>query len=105
MTNVDVDVLRKKIDSGEKIVIIDVRTPQELARGKIENSINIPLDFFEDNIEKKVPSKNENVYLYCLSGSRSIIAVEIMKQKGYKNIFNVISGMLAWRAKGFSVTS
>lgn len=99
--NIQVDVLKRKIDSGGKIVIVDVRTPIEIARGKIEGSISIPLDFFEDSIEKKVPDKKENVYLYCLSGSRSIIAAQIMERKGYKNVFNVLSGMLAWRAKGY----
>lgn len=101
MINVQAENLKEKIDSREKIVVIDVRTPMEIARGKIEGSVSIPLDFFEDSIEKKVPDKNENVYLYCLSGSRSIIAAQIMERKGYKNVFNVLSGMLAWRAKGY----
>ena len=105
MVNVGVGELKKKIDSGAKIIILDVRTPQELVRGKIENSINLPLDFFEDNIDKSVPDKNENVYLFCLSGSRSLFAAEIMSRKGYKNVFNVTSGMLAWRAKGYPVIS
>lgn len=103
MINISVDELNKKINSKEKIVIIDVRTPGELTRGRISGAINIPLDFFEDNIEEKVSDKNENVYLYCLSGSRSLIAAELLTRKGYKNIFNVVSGMLAWRAKGYPV--
>lgn len=101
MVNVQVDVLKKKIDAAEKIIIIDVRTPMEVSRGKIENSVNIPLDFFESEIERKVKDKNAEVYLYCLSGSRSIIAAQIMERKGYKNVFNVLSGLLAWRAKNY----
>ena len=101
MVNIQADDLKRKIDAGEKVVIVDVRTPMEVVRGKIENSINIPLDFFEDSIEKKVPNKNGNVYLYCLSGSRSIMATQIMERKGYENVFNVLSGMLSWRAKGY----
>ncbi|MBP9716553.1 MAG: rhodanese-like domain-containing protein [Candidatus Levybacteria bacterium] len=101
MRNVQVDELKIKIDSGEKITIIDVRMPVEVARGKIENSINLPLDFFESEIEGKVKDKNAGVYLYCLSGGRSIIAAQIMERKGYKNVFNVISGLLAWRSKGY----
>ncbi|MBI4097906.1 MAG: rhodanese-like domain-containing protein [Candidatus Levybacteria bacterium] len=101
--NVAAQDLKNKIDSGEKVVIVDVRTPAELVRGRITGAINIPLDFFEDSIEKKVPDKNANVYLYCLSGSRSILAAKIMEQKGYKNVFNLLSGLLGWRAKGFSL--
>lgn len=101
MVNIQVDELKRKIDSGEKITIIDVRTPMEVTRGKIENSLNLPLDFFESEIERKVKDKNSEVYLYCLSGSRSIMAAQIMEQKGYKNVFNVLSGLLAWRSKGY----
>jgi rhodanese-related sulfurtransferase len=99
--NISVEDLKQRIDSGEKITLIDVRTPQELTRGKIDGAINIPLDFFESEIENKVKDKNTNVYLYCLSGSRSIMATQIMERKGYKNVFNVLSGLLAWRAKGY----
>lgn len=101
MVNVQVDDLKRKIDSGDKVTIIDVRTPMEVSRGKIENSVNIPLDFFDSEIELKVKDKDTNVYLYCLSGSRSIMAAQIMERKGYKNVFNVLSGLLAWRAKGY----
>lgn len=101
MVNIQVDELKRKIDSGEKITIIDVRTPMEVARGKIENSLNIPLDFFESEIERKVKDKNSEVYLHCLSGSRSLIAAQIMERMGYKNVFNVLSGLLAWRSKGY----
>ncbi len=99
--NVQAEDLKKKIDSGEKITIIDVRTPMEVVRGKIENSLNLPLDFFNSEIEKKVKDKNSEVYLFWLSGSRSLIAAQIMDRKGYKNVFNIISGLLAWRSKGY----
>lgn len=105
MINVNVEDLKEKIDNGEKIVLIDVRTPAEVSRGKIDGSINIPLDTFENDIENKVSDKNENVYLYCLSGSRSQVAAEIMDRKEYKNVFNVISGMLAWRVKGYPINN
>lgn len=101
MVNIQAEDLKRKIDSGEKIIIIDVRTPMEVTRGKIEGSINIPLDFIDSEIEGKVKDKNSEVYLYCLSGSRSIMAAQIMERKGYKNVFNVLSGLLAWRAKGY----
>lgn len=99
--NINVEELKRKIDLGEKITIIDVRTPMEVSRGKIEGSINIPLDFFDSEIESKVKDKNSEVYLYCLSGGRSIMAAQIMERKGYKNVNNVISGLLAWRSKSY----
>lgn len=101
MKNIQAEELKNKIDSGDKLLIIDVRNPQELARGKIDNSINISLDNFENEIGKKVIDQKEAVYLYCLSGSRSYVAAQIMDGMGYKNVYNLVSGMLAWRSKHY----
>ncbi len=103
MTNIDAKDLKVKLDSGDELIIIDVRNTQELNRGKIENSVNVPLDNFENEIENKVPDKNSEVYLYCLSGARSEIAAQIMDNLGYKNVNNLNSGMLAWRNNHFPV--
>lgn len=99
MNSINSDELKNKLDNREKITIIDVRNPQELSRGRIENSINVPLDNFDFEIEVKVPDKNAQIYLYCLSGSRSIIAAQIMEKLGYKNVFNLTHGLLEWRIK------
>jgi rhodanese-related sulfurtransferase len=105
MKNINAEELMKKIDLGEKMTIIDVRTAPELARGKIEGSINIPLDVFEKDIETRISDKEESVYLYCLSGSRSEMAAQIMDSKGYKNVFNLTSGLLAWRGKNYPLVT
>jgi phage shock protein E len=105
MKSIDAQDLKNKIDKKENIVIIDVRTPQELSRGKIAGSINIPLDSFENEIDSHVTDKNENIYLYCLSGSRSIMASQIMDRKGYQNVFNLTSGLLAWRNKNYPLVA
>jgi len=101
MTNINAEDLKEKIDSGDELIIIDVRNKQELQRGKIEKSINIPLDNFENEVKEKVSDKNAEVYVYCLSGSRSMLAAQIMESMGYKNVYNLVSGMLAWRIKHF----
>ncbi len=81
------------------IVLLDVRTEHEYTRGHIEGSVNIPLQDLPEIIEDKIPDKKSIVYVYCLSGSRSIEAVTQMKKLGYKNVFSMISGLLAWRMK------
>jgi adenylyltransferase/sulfurtransferase len=100
---ISVETVKNAIDNGDNVTIVDVRTPDEVTKGKIKNSINIPLDDFENNIEKRIPNKKQTVYVYCLSGSRSAMALQIMEQKGYKSAFSMTSGMLAWRAKKFPV--
>lgn len=94
------DVQKKK-----SIIILDVRTPHEYTRGNIKGSVNIPLDSVAEGVEKKFSDKNKTYYVYCLSGSRSVFAVDQMIKLGYKNAKSMTSGLLAWRAKGFPLTS
>ncbi len=54
-----------------------------------------------ENAEKILKDKKQTIYIYCLSGSRSIQATESLRKMGYENAFNVKSGLLAWRAKRY----
>lgn len=94
---IDARDVYKKIQAKEDFVLLDVRTSMEFSGGRIAGSINLPVDQVQDLVEKILPDKEKTVYVYCLSGSRSIAAVEIMRQLGYKNVFSVISGLMAWR--------
>jgi rhodanese-related sulfurtransferase len=93
--------LKKIIDTNPEIILLDVRTTGEYVRGKIAKSINLPVDEVANEIEKIIPDKNAFVYVYCLSGSRSVYGVEEMIMLGYKNVFNLTNGLLAWRIAGF----
>jgi rhodanese-related sulfurtransferase len=99
---IDVREVYKKIQANENnFILLDVRTPEEFFRGRISKSINVPLDQISEKIETVVPDKNKTVYVYCLSGSRSAQAVTKLEQLGYKNTYDMISGMLAWRVYKF----
>lgn len=91
------------MDAKESFVLLDVRTEGEYARAKLAGSINIPLDKVTCDIQDVVPKKDTKVYVYCLSGSRSVHAVDAMTRMGYTNVFNMSHGLLGWRAKYFPV--
>jgi rhodanese-related sulfurtransferase len=95
--------VKKSIDKKEACILLDVRTPGEYARGKIAGSINLPVDKVDCDVLKVVPDKSAKVYVYCLSGSRSVHAVDVMVKLGYTNVFDMEHGLLAWRAKYFPV--
>lgn len=101
ISEVDAEDLKKALDEKSEGIVIDVRTPGEYGRGNIKGSINLPVDEVAAKIEKILPDKDKAIYVYCLSGSRSTQAVEIMMKLGYKNVFSVKSGLLAWRAKHY----
>jgi phage shock protein E len=97
-SQIDVREVFKKIQAEDKdFVLLDVRTPGEYSRERIAGSINLPVDLVVERIEAIVPNKNIITYVYCLSGSRSIGAVAEMKDMGYKRVYNMVSGLLAWR--------
>ncbi len=100
---ISTEELYKKIQQKEDIKIIDVRTEEEYQQGHIKESINIPLDIIESEIEKQVPDKNAQIYLICRSGGRSAMAQELLFGKKYQNAKNVSGGMLEWQEKGFPV--
>ena len=103
--NVEVDVLKKALDGKEPVVILDVRTEAEYAKSHIAGSVHLPLEQVGQIIAELVPDKNSEVYVYCLSGSRSVYAVDQMTKMGYTNVFNVTSGLLAWRGKQYPLVS
>jgi rhodanese-related sulfurtransferase len=85
----------------EDFVIIDVRTPEEYADGHIENAIN--LDYyskaFEDELNKL--DRNKIYLIYCRSARRSGMALDTMKELGFTKVYNMLGGIIQWKAEGF----
>ncbi|RTY90638.1 rhodanese-like domain-containing protein [Flavobacterium sp. GT3R68] len=76
---------------NDKCIIVDSRKPTEYEAERIENALNIPLDTVNSNLDS-VP-KNDNFYLHCAGGYRSVIMASILKSRGYHNMVNVEKGM------------
>jgi len=97
------ELVKEALDKNETCIILDVRTDGEYSRGKLSKSINLSVEKVGSQILKLIPDKSTKVYVYCLSGSRSVIAVDTMIKLGYTNVFDMKQGLLAWRAKYFPV--
>ena len=97
--------VKSDIDNNEKIILLDVRTPEEYAKTHIEKSVNLPLDEVSKKIVSIIPNKNQFIYVYCFSGARSISAVKQMLDLGYNNVFNMPNGILAWRLKRYPLVN
>ncbi|WP_041770644.1 rhodanese-like domain-containing protein [Metapseudomonas resinovorans] len=69
-------------------VLIDVRTPQEVAEGTIPGSRNIGYEDIAARIAEVAPDKNTPIVLYCRSGRRSGIAQDSLRELGYKQVIN-----------------
>ncbi len=89
------------IDQNQDLVLLDVRSPEEYARNRIQKSVNLPYETITRDIGELVPDKKTKIVVYCLSGSRSVVAAQSLIEAGYLNIFNMENGLLGWRAIGF----
>lgn len=99
MKNISVEEVKKRLDAGEKLNLVDVREPDETAEFNI-GGIPLPLGHIQrmetDSIDDL---KDEEVILYCRSGNRSGTAALFLDQIGFKNTKNLSGGMLEWREK------
>lgn len=95
--------LKARIDAGlPDGILVDVRTEAEFAKGAIVGAKNIPVDRITVHADELKPYKH--VYLYCLSGSRSELALLQLQASGVTgDLYSLTSGLLAWRAAGYSV--
>jgi rhodanese-related sulfurtransferase len=97
---VSVEIVHAALGNPE-VALIDVRTQGEFSRGSIQGSINISVDEIREKIEAIIPDKNKTIYLYCLSGSRSETAANILTGLGYTNACSMSNGLLMWRSKKY----
>ena len=93
----------KDLMVSEPGTLLDVRTPEEWAEGTLKGAtkINYKGDTFEQDIETL--DKNVPVYVYCRSGGRSAGAADVLKEKGFKKVYNLDGGITSWQENGFEV--
>lgn len=86
---------KARIDKGEKIIVLDVRTEEEYMEKHIPNSILIPVESIDKDAPAKLSDKNATIFVYCKSGRRSAIAVEVLTLMGYSNVYD-LGGLDHW---------
>lgn len=98
--NLDAATFKAKVESGNG-VILDVRTPGEVAQGHIANATII--DIYDQNFIAELSNlpKDKEVYVYCASGVRSVQAAEILQQNGFTHIYNLSEGLMDWQRSGY----
>ncbi len=93
--NVEPDELMMDIPFDENLVVLDVRKPVEYAEGHLKDAVNIPLTDLADPANMATITEENNLYVHCGSGYRSIIASSLLKRQGIHNLRNVPGG---WEA-------
>ena len=94
--------LKTKIDqSSELLVLLDVRTVEEFKSGHIRNSINIPHEILLSNIDLVSEYNEEQLVVYCRSGKRASLVIEVLKKHGFTNVVDIEGDILAWSQSNY----
>jgi len=78
------------------IFILDVRTPAEYQEGRIPGAVLIPVYELADRAKELDAYKNKPLFVYCRSGNRSIVAIQILTKQGYRNLIHLNRGIKSW---------
>ncbi|WP_299337067.1 rhodanese-like domain-containing protein [uncultured Psychroserpens sp.] len=93
-----------QLAADDNAVILDVRTPEEVALGIIPNAITIDIYKGQGFInEVQELDKSKNYYVYCKAGARSGQACSVMNHLGFKNTYNLIGGITEWSGEMTSI--
>ena len=95
---INANELKKIIEEGKVICLLDVRTKNEYDKGHIKNAklIDYFSDDFINNCEEYL-DKNKPIYVYCKSGGRSKKASKILSDIGFTKIYDLQGGYLSWQ--------
>ena len=98
---IDSSELKNRLDAGEDIVLLDIRSEAELRQGILPDSEHLPMHLIPLKIQD-LP-KDKDVVLYCRSGARSYHACAFLAQQGVENVINLRGGILAWARSGHEI--
>ncbi|CAN2221790.1 PspE Rhodanese-related sulfurtransferase [Candidatus Nanopelagicaceae bacterium] len=97
------DFQAKASEAG--VVVLDVRTGGEFMTGHIANAVNIDVEGMTFDGDIKSLDKEATYAVYCHSGRRSVIAVNKLKDAGFKNLFNLTNGIQDWQGAGLPLVT
>ena len=97
----NVPEVKKKIDRGDKFILVDVREESEYAKDHLPGAVHMGKGVIERDIETRVPDLNAEMILYCGGGFRSALAADNLQKMGYTNVISMDGGIRGWREQGY----
>lgn len=98
-----VDELKRRLESGEDLIVLDVRDENEWREGHIKDALHIYVGQLQNRLDE-VP-RDRPISVFCNIGHRASLAASILLRAGYTNLCcDVLGSMRAWNAKKFPVT-
>jgi rhodanese-related sulfurtransferase len=92
--------VKRRIDGGEKFLLVDVREDNEWANGHVPGAVHMGRGIIERDIEVRVPETSAKIVLYCGGGFRSALVADNLQKMGYTNVESMDGGWRGWTAAG-----
>ena len=92
--------VKRRMASGEKFLLVDVREDNEWAKGHLPGAEHMGRGVIERDIEKSVPDTGAKMILYCGGGFRSALVADNLQKMGYTNVESMDGGWRGWNEAG-----
>jgi rhodanese-related sulfurtransferase len=92
--------VKRRMDSGEKFLLVDVREDNEWEKGHVPSAVHMGRGVIERDIETQVPETSTKMILYCGGGFRSALVADNLQKMGYTNVESMDGGWKGWVAAG-----
>ena len=92
--------VKRRMGSGEKFLLVDVREDHEWARGRLPGAVHLGRGIIERDIETRVPDTSTKMILYCGGGFRSALVADNLQKMGYTNVESMDGGWRGWTEAG-----
>jgi rhodanese-related sulfurtransferase len=96
--------VKRRMDSGEKMTLIDVREDNEWAQGHLPGAIHMGRGIIERDVETRIPETGAKLVLYCGGGFRSAMVADNLQKMGYTNVESMDGGWKGWNEAGLPTT-
>jgi rhodanese-related sulfurtransferase len=96
----NVTEVKRRMDRGEKFLLVDVREDHEWAKGHLPGAVHLGRGIIERDIEIKVPDTAAKIVLYCGGGFRSALVADNLQRMGYTNVESMDGGWRGWAEAG-----
>jgi rhodanese-related sulfurtransferase len=92
--------VKKRMEGGDKFLLVDVREDNEWAKGHIPGAVHMGRGVIDRDIEKSVPETSTKMILYCGGGFRSALVADNLQKMGYTNVESMDGGWRGWLEAG-----
>ena len=101
VNEIDSETLSQRLKDADDVLLVDIRTPAEIAQGMIPDALQLPMHLIPLRMGE-LP-KDRDVIIYCRSGARSYQACAYLMQQGYGRVINLRGGIIAWARHGYPI--